>query len=354
MTDRRPPLRRLGERCLALALLILGAIVVYYGAQLASTLRIVVLPTMLALVLAALLVAPVRWLRGRGLPPAAAALGVLVAVLLVVVALGAWIVPQVTDQLGELSDGLREGLGQVRDWLVDGPLGLSQNQIDAAFDQLQQFVQDNIGSLAQLGLSGASILLQVLAGLLLAFVVLFFFLKDGEQLWHGLLSFVPRRHRDRVRVGGEGGWAALGAFLRGQTLVAAFDAVFIGLGLLIVGVPIALPLIVITFLAAYVPYIGAFTAGAAAVLIALVSLGVTPALVVLGIIVVVQQLEGNVIEPIVMGRALDVHPLIVGLGVVTGGVLGGVIGSIVASPVLSALTGAVNALRAEGGEEDEP
>ena len=284
----------------------------------------------------------------RDLTPGGATVLVLIAALVAIGALGAWIVPQVADQIDELATGLTEGLDEVERWLVEGPLGLSQEQIESAFDRLEQLVRDNVGSLAQLGLSGAAVLLQVLGGLVLAAVVLFFFLKDGEELWNGLLSFVPRRRRVGVRVAGEGAWGSLGAFLRAQTVVALFDAVLIGLALVIVGVPLALPLTVITFFSAYVPYVGAISAGAAAVLIALVSLGFTEALIVLAAILLVQQLEGNVVEPMVMGRALNVHPLIIVLGVVIGGVLGGIIGSIIASPVLAAGSGIVNALGTDG------
>jgi predicted PurR-regulated permease PerM len=353
MADGRgtPTLRETGEGCLWLIAI---GVVVYFAAQLARTLQLVVLPAFLALVLAALLSPLVRRLGARGLPPLTATLTVLVGALALLLGLGAWIVPQVGGQVEELSTGLTEGLTQVERWLVEGPLNLSQQQVADAFDRLEQLVRDNLGTLAQLGVTGATVVLQLLAGLLLAVVVLFFFLKDGDHLWNGLLTFTPARHRQGARAAGEGGWDALGGFLRAQTLVAVFDAVFIGLALVIVGVPLALPLIVITFFAAYVPYIGAISAGAAAVLIALVAKGFTSAVIVLAAIVVVQQLEGNVVQPLVMGRTLQVHPVIIVLGVVTGGILGGVVGSIVAAPVVAAATGIVHALRAAGDDDARP
>ena len=197
-------LRPLGESCLWLILI---GVVVYFGVQLASRLLVVLLPTLLALVLASLLTPLVRGLRARGVPPAGATLAVLVGVLLVVAALTGWIAPQVADQVEELSTGLTNGLDTVERWLVEGPLGLSQTQVTDAFDRLEQLVRDNVGTLAQLGLSGATVLLQVLAGLLLAIVLLFFFLKDGDRLWSGLQGFVPRRHREDVRAAGEGAGA---------------------------------------------------------------------------------------------------------------------------------------------------
>ena len=350
--DERPPeratasaLREFGEGC---AWLIAIGVVVYFGVQLAATLKLVVLPVFLALVLASLLAPAVRWLVGRGFRPAPAALTVLFGAVGVLVGLGAWIVPQVGGQVDELAAGLTGGLTEVEQWLVDGPLDLSQQQVTDAFDQLETLVRDNLGTLAELGVSGATVVLQALAGLLLAMVVLFFFLKDGERLWRGLLSFVPARRRQGVRIAGEGGWRALGGFLQAQTFVAAIDAVFIGLALVIADVPLALPLIVITFLSAYVPYIGATAAGAAAVLMALVAHGFTTAMFVLLAILVVQQVESNMIQPFIMGRTLHVHPVVIVLGVVSGGILGGVIGSIIAAPVVAAATGVVNALRGEG------
>jgi predicted PurR-regulated permease PerM len=318
---------------------------VYFGVQLASRLQLVVLAVLLALILGALLAPLVRLLHARGLPPAGATLAVLVGGIGLLVAVGAWIASRVGGQVEELSSALTAGLGEVEQWLVEGPLELSEQQIADAFGQLERLVRDNVGTLAQLGVSGASVLLQVVTGLLLAVVVLFFFLKDGRLLWHGLLSFVPGRRRALVRAAGEGGWHALHGFIRAQTIVAAFDAALIGLALVIIGVPLALTLTVITFFAAYVPYIGAVSAGAAAVLIALVAEGFTAALILLAAIVAVQQVESNVVQPLIMGRALSVHPVVIVLGVVVGGILGGIVGSIIAAPVLATLSGIIHALR---------
>ena len=346
---RRSGLRAVGEGCIWLIAI---GVVVYFALQLASLLRLVVLPTFLALVLAALLTPLVRRLTNRGFAPATATLTVLFGVVAMFWALGTWIVPQVGDQVDDLSARLTGGLAEVERWLVEGPLSLSQQQVTDAFDRLEQLVRDNLGTLAELGVTGATVVLQVVAGILLAVVVLFFFLKDGERLWRGFLSFVPTRHRGAVRVAGEGGWRALGRFLFAQTVVAAFDSGLIGLALVIVGVPLALPLIVITFFAAYLPYIGAFSAGAAAVLVALVAQGFSSALVILAVILVVQQLESNVVQPLVMGHALDVHPVVIVLGVVAGGILGGIVGSIIAAPVLAATSGIVNALRGVAEQRD--
>jgi putative heme transporter len=351
-TDRERPsiLRRVGETCLWLIVI---AVVVVGAVELASRLRLVVLSTLLALVLATLLAPAVRWLLRRGWPPAVASLAVVVGFLLVFAGLGAWLGPTVGRQLGDVGAGLTAGVQTIERWLIDGPLDVSPQQVSAATDRLIQTVRENVGSLAQGALSGASLLLSILTGLVLAVVVLFFFLKDGDEMWRWVQSLFPSRHREGVREAGERAWAALAAFLRGQTVVAFFDALFIGLGLAITGVPLALPLAVITFFAAYVPYIGAVSAGAAAVLVALVSQGFVTALIVLGIILVVQQLEGNLVEPFIMGRALSVHPVAIVLGVVAGGVLAGIIGSIIATPVLAAASGIFGYLRERQAENEQ-
>ena len=336
------PLRRIGETCLWLIVI---AVVVVGAVRLASMLRLVVLPTFLALILATLLAPPVGWLRRRGWPRAGAALAAVGVFVLFFVGLGAWLGPAVGGQFGELGAQLTAGVREVEEWLVEGPFDLSHQQVSAAVDGLVDTVRGNVGSLAQTALSGAGVVLSVIAGLLLAIVVLFFFLKDGDAMWAWALGLVPAAQRNDLREAGERAWTALAAFLRGQTLVALFDAVAIGLGLVITGVPLALPLAVIVFFSTYVPYLGAIAAGAAAVLVALVSQGLGTALIVLVIVLVVWQVEGNVIYPFVMGRALSVHPIVLLLGIVAGGVLGGVVGAIIATPVLAAASGVFDYVR---------
>lgn len=326
------------------------AVVVLGGVELASRLQAIVLPAFLALVLATLLAPVSGWLRRHGWPRALAAFSVLLAFLLVIAGVVAWIVPSVADQLGDLQIGLTGGLGVVQQWLVDGPLALSPDQVAGVVGRVEETVTGNLNNLAQTAVTGATMVFSVLIGLVLAVVVLFFFLKDGDRMWSWIRTLVPRRHREAVGEAGERSWSALSAFLRAQTLVALFDAIFIGLALVITGVPLALPLTVLTFFAAYIPYIGAFSAGAAAVLVALVSSGFTTALIIVGVILLVQQLEGNVIQPVIMGRALSVHPVIILLGVVAGSVLAGIIGAIIATPLLAAASGAFYYVRERGTE----
>ena len=163
-------------------------------------------------------------------------------------------------------------------------------------------------------------------------MVVFFFLKDGDRMWDWLCGLFAPEQRDAVREIGARSWATLGGWLRGQGLVALFDATFIGLALVIVGTPLVLPLVVLTFLGAFIPIVGAFAAGAAAVLVALVFQGLTEALIVLAAIIVVQQVESNVFAPVIVGRVVGVHPVAILLAVTVGLTLGGIIGALVAPP----------------------
>jgi putative heme transporter len=329
-------LRRLGETCLWL--LVVGAALVA-ALWVAAKLRLVVLPVLLAVVLATFLWPLACRLRERGVPDGLAALLSVLATLTGVGGLG-YVVWTGLDDLDDLGGALTAGIEEVQTWLREGPLGLSDGQVAAAFDRFQDQVQENVGRITSGAVTGAIILVEVIAGLLIAVVVLFFLLKDGDDVWAWLRGLAPPEHRHHVDALGRRSFDALGGFLRGQTIVALFDAVFIGLALWVIGVPLVIPLAVITFLGAYVPIVGATVAGLAAVLVALVSNGLVPALLVLAAIVAVQQIESNVLEPVVVGRSIHVHPLAVLLGVTAGAVLAGIIGAMVAAPVV-AVGGAV-------------
>jgi predicted PurR-regulated permease PerM len=176
---------------------------------------------------------------------------------------------------------------------------------------------------------------EALGAAALTLVLLFFLLKDGRSMWSWLIGHVPARRRGRIEPAGAAGWDALSGYVRGTVIVAAVDAIGIGAALLIVGVPLALPLILLTFVAAFVPIIGATVAGAAAVLVALVANGPVDALIILAAVIIVQQAEGNLLEPLVMGRAVHLHPAVILLAVAAGTVLAGVAGAIVAVPVVA-------------------
>ncbi|HEU4976536.1 MAG TPA: AI-2E family transporter [Baekduia sp.] len=338
--------RSVGEACLWLLVV---AVVVIGLLNLAWRLKLVVLPVLFALVFSTFLTPPARWLRRHGWPNALSAAASLVGALVLVGVLGLVVVPSTIEELDNLNVSLSGGLGQVEQWLADGPL--TDEQAHTVVGHVQDVVNSNLDKIAAGAVSGAMVTLEILGGLALTLVLLFFFIKDGDRMWAWLVGLAPRGHRETVDEMGRRSWHALGGFVRGQTLTALFDAVFIGLALLVLGVPLVLPLAVITFFGAYVPIIGATVAGAAAALVALVTDGFATALGVVVAVLIVQQLEGNVFHPVVVGRAISVHPAAVLLGVTAGGVLGGVIGAMVAAPTVAMGAAILDVARTRSGEE---
>jgi predicted PurR-regulated permease PerM len=309
--------------------------------------RLVALPAFLALLLATVLVPPVRSLRRRGLGPGAATAVVFFSGLLVVLGLATLIVPPFAAEVGTLTDTITGGAQELGRLISSGPFGLSPTEVQSAIDGLSDRLHASSGDIASGVLTGAMIAGQIAAGVLLTLVLLFFFVKDGPRLWAWAVRMFPENVRDRVDEAGHRSWSVLAAYVRGQSLVATFDAVLIGIGLAILGLPLVLPLAVLIFIAAFVPIVGAFAAGAAAVLIALVSKGAGVALIVLALNLVVQQLEGNVLYPVIMRRTIELHPVATLLAVGAGGVLAGIIGALVAVPIVAVVATALPILRGE-------
>ncbi|MEV4948932.1 AI-2E family transporter [Streptomyces sp. NPDC053755] len=305
----------------------------------------VVWPLIVGLFLTTLTWPLTRFLRGRGWPPALAASVVTVLFLLVAAGIVALIAVPVASQSGELADGVVEGIQRLREWAAGPPLNIGDDQITGAFDSAIARVQDSVGSMVTAVVSGVGTVLNGVVTAVLALFLMFFFLKDGPRFLPWLTRQLPGRFATDVPVVAERGWDTLGAFVRSQALVGLLDAVFIGLGLWILGVPLVLPLAVLTFVSAFVPIVGALFAGFVAVLIALVSNGPTDALIVLAIIVVVQQLEGNVFQPMIQSRGLGLHAAVVLLAVTLGGSLAGIVGSLLAVPLAAVLAVVWNYLR---------
>ncbi|MGY1692563.1 AI-2E family transporter [Geodermatophilus sp. SYSU D01105] len=332
--ERGPRLRK-GVRALAVAsaqLLLIAAGVVVVGWVLGK-LWPVLLPVILGLLFATVLWPPARLLRRLHFPPALAALVVLLAFLGVIVGLFAWIIPQVADQSGELADAATAGLQDLQEWVTGPPLNLGQDQIGQGVDQVINTVQNNAQNIAGYALTGATAVGNGLLNLVLALVLAFFFIKDGPRWLPWLAAQTGPKVAPHVAALSYKTWSTLSEFIRQQALVGFVDAFFIGLGLWILDVPLVLPLSVLTFLGAFIPIIGAFVAGAFAVLIALVSNGWQTALIVLVIVLLVQQLEGNVLQPILQGRGLNLHAAVVILAVTAGGSLYGILGTFLGVPV---------------------
>ena len=317
-------------------LLITGALVVI-GYVLGVLWSSVLLPVVLGLLFSTVMWPLARTLRRAKFPPALASIITVVLFLAAVVGIFAAIAPSVVAQVDELSGGVTDGLESVQDWLSGPPFNLGSEQIGAYVDQAINQLQSSAGDIANLALTGAGAIGTGLVNVVLALVLAFFFLKDGPRFLPWLAAQTGPKAAPHVAELSHRSWRTLSEFIRQQALVGAIDALGIGLGLLVLGVPLVLPLAVITFFAAFVPIIGAFVAGGFAVLIALVSNGFSTALWVLAIVVVVQQVEGNVLQPILQGRGLKLHAGVVILAVTAGSSLAGIIGAFLSVPVAALL-----------------
>ncbi|MCW2685048.1 MAG: perM [Blastococcus sp.] len=293
----------------------------------------ILLPIVFGLLIATVLWPATRFLRTHGWPPALAAATVLLVFLAIFGGIIAAIAPQVADQVVELADQATSGLQDIQEWLSGPPLNLGEDQVGNAVDSAINSIQGNAQNIAGYALSGASAVGSSLLNLLLALLLCFFFLKDGPRWVPWLSAQTGPTAAPHVAALSYKTWSTLSEFIRQQALVGFIDALFIGLGLWIFDVPLVIPLAVLTFFGGFIPIIGAFVAGAFAVLIALVDEGFTVALIILGIVILVQQLEGNVLQPIIQGRGFNLHAAVVILAVTAGSSLAGIIGAFLAVPV---------------------
>jgi predicted PurR-regulated permease PerM len=297
----------------------------------------VLLPVVLGLLIATVLWPATRFLRNHRWPPALAASTVLLAFIAAFVGIIAAIAPSVADQVTELADAATAALQDVQVWLQGPPFNLGEDQIGAAVDSVINSIQDNAQNIAGYALTGASVVGNSLLNLVLALVLVFFFLKDGPRWVPWLSAQTGPRAARHVAALSYKSWSTLSEFIRQQALVGFIDAFFIGIGLWILGVPLVIPLAVLTFFGGFIPILGAFVAGAFAVLVALVSNGFTTALIVLAIVVAVQQIEGNILQPIIQGRGFNLHAAVVILAVTAGSSLAGITGAFLSVPIAALL-----------------
>ncbi|MGY1805386.1 AI-2E family transporter [Blastococcus sp. SYSU D00922] len=334
-TQGRGPKMQAAARTLAIAsaqfLLIVAAVVVLF--YVLGRLWSILLPIVLGLLIATVLWPTTRFLRNHRWPPALAASVVLLGFLAAFGGIIAAIAPSVADQVTELADQATAALQDVQEWLQGPPFNLGEDQIGNAVDSVINSIQGNAQNIAGYALTGASAVGNSLINLVLALVLVFFFLKDGPRFVPWLSAQTGPRAARHVAALSYKTWATLSEFIRQQALVGFIDAFFIGLGLWIFDVPLVLPLAVLTFFGAFIPIIGAFVAGAFAVLIALVDEGFTVALIIFGIVLAVQQIEGNVLQPIIQGRGFNLHAAVVILAVTAGSSLAGIIGAFLSVPI---------------------
>lgn len=316
---------------------VLAIVAVVAVAVLAMTqLTAIVIPVLVALVLAAAIYPLVSWLRRRGVPALLATWAALVALVGVLTGIVWAVARAVADQWDELADQAIEGFQELQSSVQGAlPFEVTEEQLR----DLQASAGGLLRSDAVSGgvLAGLSQTAEFVAGFFLMVVVLFFFLKDGPRIWEFLLRpFEGERYERGVRVG-QATVSSLGGYVRGTAVVAAVDAVGIGVGLAIVGVPLVIPLSVLVFLLAFIPLVGATLAGIIAALIALVAVGPVEALIVVAIVVAVNQLEGDLLQPVVMGRSLRLHPLVILFALTAGTVLAGITGAVLAVPIAASI-----------------
>ncbi|MFD0354993.1 AI-2E family transporter [Streptomyces sp. NPDC127110] len=315
-----------------------------------SEVRLVVLAFAAALLVTALLQPFVVRLRRIGLPRGLATAVTAVLGFVVIGLVGWFVVWQVMENLDDLSSRLREGINELKSWALDSPFHVTEKQINDIAKNLSETIGTNTEEITSAGLQGVTVLVEVLTGMLLAMFSTLFLLYDGKKIWTWVLGLVPAAARPGVAGAGPRAWRTLTAYVRGTVLVALIDAVFIGLGLYFLDVTMAVPLAVFIFLFAFIPLVGAVISGALAVVVALVTQGPVIALAVLGVVLAVQQIEGHVLQPFILGRAVRVHPLAVVLAVAAGGMVAGIGGAVVAVPLVAVTNTVVVYLRAYSRE----
>jgi predicted PurR-regulated permease PerM len=309
-----------------------------------STISIVVVPLAIALLLSALLAPAVGWMRRLRLPPSLATFVVLICGIAAVAGTLTLVINQFIDGAKQLTDNAILGIRQIQNWAQTGPLHLSDSQVDQAINSAQNWLNANTSQLTATGFATAATLFEVLTGTLLVLFSTFFFLRDGRKIWRFIVRLFPVSARWSLADAGDASWATLGAYVRATVIVAFIDAVGIGLTLLIFRVPLPFPLAALVFLGAFIPIVGASVSGAVAVLVALVDKGWVIAVVILGAVILIQQLEGHVLQPLIMGRAVAIHPLVVIIGIASGVVLAGIIGALVAVPLIAVLNTGIRRL----------
>ncbi|MCG7596874.1 AI-2E family transporter [Mycobacterium sp. PSTR-4-N] len=313
--------------------------------------EVIVVPVALATLAAALLMPAVDFLDRRGAPRGGAVALILLGGLALVGGMLSFVVSQFIEGTPALVDQVTRSIDGLRRWLIDGPLGLSREQIDNAGNSAIQALRDNQERVTSGALSTAGTITEIVTGALLMLFTLIFLLHGGRNIFEFVTRIFPAGTRRRVRDAGRAGFHSLIGYVRATFLVALVDALGIGVGLAIMGVPLALPLASLVFLGAFIPLVGAVVTGFLAVIVALLTKGLIYALITLGLILAVQQLEGHVLQPLVMGRAVSIHPLAVVLAIAGGGVLAGIVGALLAVPVLAFLNSAIRVLVADDPAE---
>ncbi len=328
------------------------AAALYASVWLLARLSVVVIPVIVALILTTLCLPPAQWLERRGLPEAVAAGIVVIGGLVAIIGGLAALTPTFVDQIADLEPAVRDGIDFLLETAAD--FGYDRDRLDELLSQAGEALTGSASSVIGGIAGGASAVASGLAGIALLVVLLFFFVKDADEIRDWITARTPSHRRELVARLGERAWSALSGYVRGTAAIAAIDAVAIGIGLAIIGVPLVLPLSLLVFLGAFLPVIGAFVAGLVAVLVALASGGLTTAVWTLVLIIGVQQVEGNVLHPTIMRRAVALHPVVVLTALAVGATLAGIVGAFLSLPVAAVLAAVGNELRLRADARREP
>ncbi|MGF9648163.1 AI-2E family transporter [Pseudarthrobacter oxydans] len=321
-------LGRVGIRSAQVLLILAVAVVSVYALM---QIKLLVIPILIALILAAAIGPFVNMLRRRGLRGGLATGIAFIGLLLVLGGVGTVIYYSVRNQWGELAQQAASGLDELERFLLTGPIPLEQEQLDQAREGIVQFATSS--QVRSGAITGLSVVTEFIAGASLVIIILFFFLKDGAKIWNFFLRPFKGEREAKLRRVGKRTLEVLGGYVRGTAIVALVDTVAIGAALLILQVPLAIPLALIVFIGAFVPLVGATVAGILAALVALVANGPVVALIVVAVVIAVNQLEGDLLQPIVMGKSLQLHALVILMALTAGTILAGIVGAVLSVPL---------------------
>lgn len=331
----RPPaalwsdgLGRVGTRAAQVLLILTVAAVSVFALM---QVKLLVIPLLIALILAAAIGPFVNMLRRRGIPGGLATGISFVALLAILAGVSTVIYFSVRNQWGELAAQASSGLDELEKFLLTGPIPIEQGQLDQAREAVVQFATSS--QVRSGAVTGLSVVTEFIAGASLMVVILFFFLKDGAKIWNFFLRPFSGQREAKLRRAGRRTLEVLGGYVRGTAIVALVDTVAIGAALLIMQVPLAIPLAIVVFITAFIPLVGATIAGILAALVALVANGPVVALIVVAVVVAVNQLEGDLLQPIVMGKSLQLHALVILMALTAGTILAGIVGAVLSVPL---------------------
>lgn len=315
-----------------------------------AELWVVVLALVVALYMARALDSTARYLRAHSFPPALAALSAVLLFLAALTALGWLLIPRLAEEFGSLGPTLSEAVDDLETWIVDdSPFALDRGDVADLRERISSSLGTAIESSTGLLVSGAVAVVEGLTGLILAVVTTFFILKDGPRFQSWVIASVPEPRRELVSRTGATAWTTIGAYLRGVAILGGLEGTVIGATIAIVGGRLAVPVAVITFVAAFVPMVGAVIAGVIAVLVTLTTAGPGAALIVGIVALVVQQLDNDLLAPVIYGRSLQLHPLVVLFSVVSGSALFGLGGAVLAVPTVAVALNVIAEARAVRG-----